>query len=103
MTDREYPRQRVTRGEHDWVMAWTSERTFHIACGPGNLTEALSMFRTWAFEDVARTSNRHDHQPGEPTRSQHWPADGDGVPSGPVKTLTVTATLGTPSRTSASC
>ncbi|MFF7946289.1 immunity 53 family protein [Streptomyces griseorubiginosus] len=52
LADREYPRQRVTRGDHDWVMAWTSERTFHLACGPGNLIEGLSIFRTWASEDV---------------------------------------------------
>lgn len=54
LTDREYPRQRVSRGEHDWVMAWTSERTFHLACGPRNLTEGLSLFRAWASEDVKR-------------------------------------------------
>ncbi|MFI1628153.1 immunity 53 family protein [Streptomyces noursei] len=50
LADREYPRQQVTRDEHDWVMAWTSDRTFHIACGPGNLTEALTLFRAWASE-----------------------------------------------------
>ncbi|MCL6737435.1 immunity 53 family protein [Streptomyces neyagawaensis] len=53
LADREYPRKRVTRDEPDWVVAWTSERTFHIACGPGNLTEALSLFRRWTSEDVA--------------------------------------------------
>ncbi|MGY4983456.1 immunity 53 family protein [Streptomyces sp. 900105755] len=53
LADREHPHQRVTRDEHDWVMAWTSEQTFHIACGPGNLTEALLLFRSWASEDVA--------------------------------------------------
>ena len=54
LADREHPRQRVTRDEHDWVMAWTSEQTFHLACGPGNLTEALSLFRRWASEDVVK-------------------------------------------------
>lgn len=53
LADREHPHQRVTRDEHDWVMAWTSEQTFHIACGPGNLTEGLSLFRMWASESVA--------------------------------------------------
>ncbi|MGW7512831.1 immunity 53 family protein [Streptomyces massasporeus] len=53
LADREYPHQRVTRDEHDWVIAWTSEQTFHVTCGPGNLAEALSLFRTWASEDVA--------------------------------------------------
>lgn len=53
LADREHPHQRVTRDERDWVMAWTSEQTFHIACGPGNLTEGLSLFRIWASEDAA--------------------------------------------------
>ncbi|MFI8963050.1 immunity 53 family protein [Streptomyces sp. NPDC053493] len=52
LADREYPRQQVTRNERDWMTAWTSEKTFRIACGPGNLTEALTLFRTWASEDV---------------------------------------------------
>ncbi|WP_046729438.1 immunity 53 family protein [Streptomyces humi] len=52
LADREYPRQQVTRGEQDWVMAWTSEKEFRIACGPGNLTEALTLFRAWVAEDA---------------------------------------------------
>ncbi|MET8505543.1 immunity 53 family protein [Streptomyces sp. NPDC004787] len=48
LEDREYPRRRIARGEDDWVMAWTSDRTFHLACGPANLTEALELFRAWA-------------------------------------------------------
>ncbi|MFI7272911.1 immunity 53 family protein [Streptomyces sp. NPDC049879] len=50
LADRACPRQQVTRDEHDWVAVWTAEKTFHIACGPGNLTEALALFRTWASE-----------------------------------------------------
>lgn len=53
LADREHPHQRVTRDEHDWVIVWTSEQTFHVACGPGNLTEGLSLFRIWASEGVA--------------------------------------------------
>ncbi|MFF4448325.1 immunity 53 family protein [Streptomyces sp. NPDC001502] len=45
---REYPRQDVNRDAQDWVWAWTAEKTFHAACGPGNLSEALAIFRTWA-------------------------------------------------------
>ncbi|MFK0238901.1 Imm53 family immunity protein [Streptomyces vinaceus] len=45
---REYPRQDVNRNTQDWVRAWTAEKTFHAACGPGNLGEALAIFRTWA-------------------------------------------------------
>ncbi|WP_449348784.1 Imm53 family immunity protein [Streptomyces shaanxiensis] len=56
MADREHPRLRVARDEDDWVMAWTSEQTFHLTCGPGNLAEALSLFRTWATEAVAEES-----------------------------------------------
>ncbi|MCZ1006018.1 immunity 53 family protein [Streptomyces lydicus] len=52
LADREYPQHRVTRDEHDWVMAWTAERAFRIACGPGNLTEALTLFRVWATVSV---------------------------------------------------
>jgi hypothetical protein len=48
LADREHPRQQITRGEHDWMMLWTSERSFHTPCGPGNLTEALALFRAWA-------------------------------------------------------
>ncbi|MFI0740800.1 immunity 53 family protein [Streptomyces sp. NPDC021100] len=48
LADRTYPREEVIRGERDWVMAWTSEKTFHVACGPGNLAEALTRFRAWA-------------------------------------------------------
>ncbi|WP_258314859.1 immunity 53 family protein [Streptomyces sp. Act143] len=52
LADREHPRRRATRDEHDWVMARTSEQMFHASCGPGHLAEAPSLFRTWASEDV---------------------------------------------------
>ncbi|MGX1809432.1 Imm53 family immunity protein [Nocardia sp. NPDC055321] len=45
--EQKYPRQQIDRSEHDWVHAWTAERTFHLACGPRNLTEALALFRVW--------------------------------------------------------
>ncbi|WP_405478371.1 Imm53 family immunity protein [Streptomyces canus] len=44
----EYPRQDVNRSPYGWVWAWTPEKTFHARCGPGNLTEALALFRSWA-------------------------------------------------------
>lgn len=50
---REYPRQDVHRSTHDWLSAWTSEKTFHAASGPGNLTEALTLFRSWATDNSA--------------------------------------------------
>ncbi|MFF8599988.1 Imm53 family immunity protein [Streptomyces sp. NPDC015232] len=37
----------------DWLMAWTPDRTFHLACGPGHLTEALELFRAWVSGDAA--------------------------------------------------
>jgi Immunity protein 53 len=33
------------RSEHDWVVAWTEGDTYHAACGPTNLGEALYLFR----------------------------------------------------------
>lgn len=48
LAGREYPREDVTRGTHDWVWVWAAEDTFHAACGPGNLVEALALFRAWA-------------------------------------------------------
>ncbi|MEV0030635.1 immunity 53 family protein [Nocardia sp. NPDC050793] len=50
LAHREFRRKQVDRGEHDWVHAWTDERAFHLACGPGNLTEALMLFRAWASD-----------------------------------------------------
>ncbi|MFK4071875.1 immunity 53 family protein [Streptomyces sp. NPDC029674] len=70
LEEHEYPRQDVERTTHDWVSAWTSDKVFHVACGPGNLTEALTMFRSWATEKTpCRTAG--DPQPGEPSRSEH--------------------------------
>ncbi|QDY78774.1 immunity 53 family protein [Streptomyces qinzhouensis] len=53
LADREYPEHQVTRGEHDWVTAWTADKAFRIACGPGNLAEALALFRSWATARVS--------------------------------------------------
>ncbi|WP_328914916.1 MULTISPECIES: immunity 53 family protein [unclassified Streptomyces] len=44
----EYTLQEVNRSTQDWVHTWIAEKTFHAAYGPGNLTEALTLFRTWA-------------------------------------------------------
>ncbi|MEV6071608.1 immunity 53 family protein [Nocardia sp. NPDC052001] len=48
LADQEHPRQKIDRSEHDWVHGWTAGQRFHLACGPGNLTEALTLFRAWA-------------------------------------------------------
>ncbi|MFG2919720.1 immunity 53 family protein [Kitasatospora sp. NPDC048298] len=44
----EYPRHDVNRSPHDWVWVWTSDKIFHARCGPANLSEALTLFRSWA-------------------------------------------------------
>ncbi|MFD9262584.1 MULTISPECIES: hypothetical protein [unclassified Streptomyces] len=34
------------------TVARTSDMTFDAACGPGNLTEVLVLFRRWAVENT---------------------------------------------------
>ncbi|MFD9166932.1 Imm53 family immunity protein [Streptomyces sp. NPDC059558] len=41
----------LKRSKNDWVMARTSDMTFDAACGPGNLTAVLVLFRRWAVEN----------------------------------------------------
>ncbi|MGW2250920.1 immunity 53 family protein [Kitasatospora sp. NPDC001660] len=48
LEDCEHPRQDVNRITQDWVWVWTSEKQFHARCGPANLTETLTLFRSWA-------------------------------------------------------
>jgi len=43
-----YERSENHRGEHDWVVTWIADAQFQAACGPLNLSEALSRFREWA-------------------------------------------------------
>ena len=45
---RSYSRQETHRTEHDWVVTWIANGQFHVACGPGNLVEAVSRFRRWS-------------------------------------------------------
>jgi len=40
-------REQMERTESNWVQCWTEDRSFHIACGPMNLSEALEKFLTW--------------------------------------------------------
>jgi hypothetical protein len=39
------------RNEDDWLVAWRQADSFHAACGPRNLTEALRLFLEWASVD----------------------------------------------------
>lgn len=48
----DFPRQDLNRSKNDWVMARTCDMTFDAACGPGNLTEVLVLFRRWAMENT---------------------------------------------------
>jgi hypothetical protein len=43
----EFARTTIERDEQDWIVAWTVDERFHVACGPLNLNEALSLFRSW--------------------------------------------------------
>jgi hypothetical protein len=43
-----YERRETHRGEDDWCVTWIENDTFHAACGPTNLGEALHDFRVWA-------------------------------------------------------
>lgn len=45
-----YERRETHRSEDDWCVTWTEEGTFHAACGPTNLAEALHNFRVWAAD-----------------------------------------------------
>ncbi|MEY9859748.1 hypothetical protein ABH935_005381 [Catenulispora sp. GAS73] len=56
LEEHECPRQEVNRSTDDWVWARTSGKAFHAACGPANLTEALTFFRSWAAAITAPTS-----------------------------------------------
>ena len=40
-------REQMERAENDWIHCWTEDRSFHIACGPMNLSEALERFFLW--------------------------------------------------------
>ena len=48
LQSRSLERVTVQRDEHDWLHAWTQDETFHAACGPLNLSEAIYTFRRWA-------------------------------------------------------
>jgi predicted house-cleaning NTP pyrophosphatase (Maf/HAM1 superfamily) len=38
---------KVERADADWIQAWVEENTWHAACGPLNLDEALGIFIAW--------------------------------------------------------
>ncbi|HYX67946.1 MAG TPA: immunity 53 family protein [Terriglobales bacterium] len=38
---------KIERTDDDWIHYWVEKRRFHIACGPGNLSEAIDLFVQW--------------------------------------------------------
>jgi len=45
---REFEKIFVEKSEDDWLFAKREEMKFRIACGPGNLDEAMAIFCDWA-------------------------------------------------------
>jgi hypothetical protein len=43
---------KVERAKNDWLQYWIENRKFNVACGPKNLSEAISIFFEW-FEKSA--------------------------------------------------
>jgi hypothetical protein len=41
-------RYETHRTDQDWVVCWREDTTFRCACGPLNLTEAVTLFLEWA-------------------------------------------------------
>ncbi|MGE5323662.1 MAG: immunity 53 family protein [Actinomycetota bacterium] len=50
--DAECKRTRIERGDQDWIEYWAEKHQFHIACGPQNLSEAISIFADW-FDSIS--------------------------------------------------
>ncbi len=40
-------RLKIERTEDDWIHYWVEKKSFHIRCGPLNLTEAVELFVAW--------------------------------------------------------
>lgn len=38
---------KLERTDDDWIHYWIEKRRFQIACGPGNLSEAIEVFVQW--------------------------------------------------------
>ncbi|MGW2558180.1 immunity 53 family protein [Streptomyces sp. NPDC001514] len=48
LAGRVWPESVVRRDCDDWIFARVRDRRFDASCGPGNLTEVLTMFQAWA-------------------------------------------------------
>ena len=48
LADRPLNRHEQHRADNDWIVAWREANSFHAACGPRNLNDALDLFLDWA-------------------------------------------------------
>src|ERR1700758_2079372 len=49
----ELERVKIERTDDDWIQYWVEKKQFNIACGPKNLTEAVSIFIRYSLVRVA--------------------------------------------------
>lgn len=47
-----FDRVRIERSADDWIDYWLEGSTFQGTCGPQNLDELLSAFRTWVEKSI---------------------------------------------------
>jgi hypothetical protein len=40
-------RIKIDRNDGDWIHYWVEKKTFHVRCGPVNLSEAIQVFVDW--------------------------------------------------------
>lgn len=69
-------RHDLRRSRNDWVTVGTSDMTFHAECGPGNLSEALTLFRSWAESVLSEWQDSPASRP---------PAPNAVPPAGPMR------------------
>ena len=48
LAGRRYARTEVRRSDTDWIIGYVEDGQFQVACGPGNLEEAIELFLSWA-------------------------------------------------------
>lgn len=50
LAKKSFARLEIEKSDTDWMHCWIDGDVFNIACGPQNLTSALSIFRDWVEE-----------------------------------------------------
>ena len=61
-----FENREINRSEDDWLVTWVEDDKWHLACGPLNLSEGLSYFRTWVGD--TRALRHFRHRSGMPIR-----------------------------------